>query len=81
MQLEKVKKSFTSRKVGGQTIQDDDLEEDLSGSEDEERLDLTILQNEKLTQEQKALLKEIAEKFDPEKNDTDLSILYEVTGF
>ena len=79
MQLEKVKRSFTK-----QTIQDDDdLQEDMDlvGSEDEERLDLTMLQSEKLTEEQKALLNEIAEQFDPEKNDTDLSILYEVTGF
>ena len=57
------------------------MAEDMSDSEDEERLDLTMLQNEKLTKEQQALLTEIAEKFNPEKNDTDLSILYEVTGF
>ena len=37
--------------------------------------------NKHLTESQKALLKEISEKFSPEDSAADLSILFETTGF
>ena len=37
--------------------------------------------NEKLTQDQIALLKEIQNQFCTDENEADLGILYEVTGF
>ena len=39
-----------------------------------------IQNQEELTEEQKALLKEISEHFSPEDSAADMSILYEVTG-